>query len=58
MEGFRIQKEYTLHLILSVANVVRYIEVCYKVIEKCVYRKFYRRILHKTFIYTFLCITK
>ena len=51
MKIFRLQKSI-IHLILSVANVVRYIEVCYKVIEKCVYRKFYRKILHKIFIYT------
>ena len=52
MKRFRLQKKYSLYLILSVVNVVRYIEVCYKVIEKCVYRKFYRKILHKIFIYT------
>ena len=52
MKWFRLQKKYTLYLILSVVNVVRYIEVCYKVIIKCVYRKFYRRKLCKIFIYT------
>ena len=52
MKGFRLQKKYSLYLILSVINVVRYIEVCYKVMRKIVYRKIYRRILRKIFIYT------
>ena len=58
MKWFRLQKKYTLYLILSVVNVVRYIEVCYKVIRKCIYRKFYRKIFYTTFIYAELCITK
>ena len=58
MKWFRLQKKYTLYLILSVVNVVRYIEVCYKVIRKCVYRKFYRKIFYTIFIYAELCITK
>ena len=39
LKVMRILNQYSLYLILSVANVVRYIEVCYKVIKKCVYRK-------------------
>ena len=52
MKWFRLQKKYTLYLILSGTNVVGYIEVCYTVIIKCAYRKFYRKILHQIFIYT------
>ena len=58
LKVIRTQNRYSLYLILSVANVVRYIEVCYKVIRKCAYRKFYRKVFYTIFIYAELCITK